>query len=80
MENPNIHHDLGRHDAQIEALQEQVKQLHADMLAMNATLQKINNTLSEAKGGWKTLMLVGGIAAAVGATFSKLAAWFHQLS
>ncbi len=80
MENPNIHHDLGRHDAQIEALQEQVKQLHADMQAMNVTLNQINTTLSEAKGGWKTLMLVGGIAAAVGATFSKLAAWFHQLN
>lgn len=79
MENPNIHHDLGRHDAQIEALQEQVKQLHADMQTMNATLNQISATLSEAKGGWKTLMLVGGIAAAVGATFSKLAAWFHQL-
>lgn len=79
MDNPNIHHDLGRHDAQIEALQEQVKQLHRDMQAMNETLAQINTTLSEAKGGWKTLLLVGGIAAAVGATFSKLAAWFHQL-
>lgn len=79
MENPNIHHDLGRHDAQIEALQEQVKQLHKDMQSMNETLLKISATLSEARGGWKTLMLVGGIAAAVGATFAKVAAWFHQL-
>ncbi len=79
MDAPNIHHDLGRHDAQIEALQEQVKQLHRDMQAMNETLMQINSTLSEAKGGWKTLLLVGGIAAAVGATFSKLAAWFHNL-
>lgn len=73
MENPSIHHDLGRHDAQIEALQQQVKQLHTDMQAMNATLQQINTTLSEARGGWKTLMMVGGIAAAVGAAVSKLA-------
>ncbi len=80
MENPSIHHDLGRHDAQIEALQEQVKQLHADMQRMNDTLTQISATLSEAKGGWKTLMLVGGIAATVGALFSKLVAWFHQLN
>ena len=76
MENPSIHHDLGRHDAQIEGLQAQVKQLHTDMQAMQRTLEEINRTLSEARGGWKTLMLVGGIAAAVGATIAKLATWF----
>jgi prefoldin subunit 5 len=76
MENPSIHHDLGRHDAQIESLQAQVKQLHRDMQAMNETLIEINRTLSEARGGWKTLMLVGGIAAAVGATAAKFATWF----
>lgn len=73
METNAIHHDLGRHDAQIEGLQQQVRQLHTDMQAMNVTLQQISTTLSEARGGWKTLMLVGGIAAAVGAGFSKLA-------
>lgn len=73
MENPSIHHDLGRHDAQIESLQEQVKQLHRDMQAMNETLTEINKTLSEARGGWRTLMLVGGIAATVGAGAAKLA-------
>lgn len=81
MDTPSIHHDIGRHDAQIEALQEQVRQLHKDMQKMNATLSEINNTLSEARGGWKTLMLVGGIAAAVGAAFSKVATflgWFPK--
>lgn len=73
MENPSIHHDLGRHDAQIEALQEQVKRLHEDMQAMNGTLQQISTTLSEARGGWRTLMMVGGVAAAVGAAVSKMA-------
>lgn len=77
MESPSIHHDLGRHDAQIEGLQQQVKQLHRDMQAMNETLVEINRTLSEARGGWKTLMLVGGIAAAIGATIAKVAAWFN---
>ncbi len=76
MENPSIHHDLGRHDAQIEGLQQQVKQLHRDMQAMNETLVEINRTLSEAKGGWKTLMLVGGVAAAVGASIAKAVAFF----
>lgn len=76
MENPSIHHDLGRHDAQIESLQNQVKQLHRDLQAVNATLGEINQTLSEARGGWKTLMLVGGLAATMGAAVTKLATWF----
>ncbi len=75
MENPSIHHDLGRHDAQIEGLQAQVKQLHRDMQAMNETLVEINRTLSEARGGWKTLMLVGGGAATIGAFAAKLITW-----
>lgn len=75
MENPNIHHDIGRHDAQIEALQEQVKQLHRDMQKMNDTLIQINTTLSEARGGWRTLMMVGGVAATAGALGAKIITW-----
>ncbi len=30
------------------------------------TLNQINLTLSEAKGGWKTFMMIGGIGAAIG--------------
>lgn len=69
MENTSIHHDLGRHDAQIE-------QLKQDMHAMKQDVHEIKMILSEAKGGWKTLMMVGGIAAAVGAGVSKLATMF----
>jgi hypothetical protein len=68
MENPSIHHDLGRHDAQIEQLKE-------DMQAVKADVHDIKLMLSEARGGWKTLMLVGGIAASVGAVVAKAATW-----
>lgn len=66
MENPKIHHDLGRHDAQIETLKE-------DMQAVKADVHEIKLMLSEAKGGWKTLMMTAGFAAAVGAFMTKLA-------
>jgi len=79
MENPKIHHDIGRHDAQIESLQQQVRHLHRDMQAMNKTLGEINRTLSEARGGWKTLMLVGGCAAGVGAIMAKAATLFNWI-
>lgn len=35
------------------------------------TINRIDKTLSEARGGWKTLMLVAGIASTVGAFIAK---------
>lgn len=76
---PSIHHDLGRHDAQIEALQETVKLLHADMIRMNATLTNIQSTLSEARGGWRVLMMVAGVSSVVGGLFVKFATWLNWI-
>lgn len=67
-----MHRDLGRHDAQIEALQAQVDRLHADMTNVLTELRTINATLSEAKGGWKTLLMVGGVASAMTAFAMKV--------
>lgn len=70
-----IHRDLGKHDAQIESMQKQIDQLHADLGTVLDELQKINKTLSEARGGWKTLLAVGGFASAVTALGMKVVAW-----
>jgi len=43
------------------------------MKTMQATLTAIDKTLSEAKGGWKMLMLVGGAGGAVGSFLTYLA-------
>lgn len=67
-----LHRDIGRHDAQIEALQDQVDKLHGEMKHMLTELQAINRTLSEARGGWKTLAAVAGMSGAVGVAFSKV--------
>lgn len=75
MEDTGIHREIGRHDAQIESLQEQVRLLHKDMQQMNTLLQAIQSTLSEARGGWRTLMLVGGVSATFGAFLIKLTTW-----
>jgi len=66
-----LHHEIGRHDAKIEALEREVHALRADVA-------EIKQMLSEAKGGWKTLMLVGGCSAAVGAFVDKLFSWFGR--
>ena len=51
-------------------LEQEVKQLVHQMDAMQATLTQINTTLSEARGGWRVLMMVGGAGAAVGGLVS----------
>lgn len=55
-------------------LEQEVKQLSAQMEMMQATLQAINATLTEAKGGWRALMLLGGAGAAAG----SLVTWALQ--
>jgi hypothetical protein len=48
------------------------------MKAMQTTLTSINSTLSEAKGGWKVLMLVGGAAGTVGAGIVQIVHWWSK--
>lgn len=58
--------EMGEHDARLKALEQQVAELRADV-------KSILSVLNEARGGWKTLMLVGGIAGMMGATVAKIA-------
>lgn len=85
MEHSNeIHRDIGKHDAQIEALERDMKYMRQEVQEMRAefaaALASINTTLSEAKGGWKTLMWVGGAGASIGIFATKaLSAWVSFL-
>lgn len=57
--------DYGRLTAEVAQLQRDVADLRCDM-------KKVLETLQEARGGWRTLMLVGGAAAAFGGAAVKL--------
>lgn len=74
-----IARDLGKHDAQIDALNDRVDMLHQDLQKVMEKLSSIENTLSEAKGGWRTLMFVAGMSAAVGGMIVKIATWLQVL-
>jgi prefoldin subunit 5 len=67
--------DLGRHDAQIEALQVQVDRLHGDMGNVLSELQKINRTLNEARGGWRTLIAVGAVTSFMTTVVLTMLGW-----
>lgn len=67
-----IQRDLGKHDAQIEALEKELFEIKMDQRRIFEKLDSINQTLSEAKGGWKLFMIVGGASAAFGAFLVKV--------
>ena len=56
------------HSADIRHLQTDMDKMTKDMEEIKDAIREISKTLSEAKGGWKLLLVVGGIGASV-ATF-----------
>ena len=50
--------DFGRMEATVEKLEQDVAEMKSDIKA-------IRDTLSQAAGGWKTLLVFGGMASAI---------------
>ena len=61
--------ELATHSADIRHLQTDMDKMTKDMEEIKDAIREISKTLSEAKGGWKLLLVVGGIGASV-ATFA----------
>ena len=68
--------EIATHSADIRHIQEDMDKMIEQMKAMQATLMDISATLSEAKGGWRVLMMIGGVSGAVGAAIVKLVYWY----
>jgi phage shock protein A len=56
--------EVGRHDQAIETLQTEVT-------AMRKDVSEIKTMIAQTKGGFRTLIAVGSVAAAVGAAVAK---------
>lgn len=57
---------VGELRGRVAMLEQQNRDMLATMRAMAEQLHEINETLNSAKGGWRTLMVVGGGAATLG--------------
>lgn len=66
----DIQRDLGRLEAQVEGVIRKLDDLDKDV-------KQINKTLSEAAGGWKILMMIGGASGTVGAAITYFLQYFH---
>jgi hypothetical protein len=66
--------EFGEVKGAVTAMQQQVADIKARQVRVEEKLDKILTTLSEAKGGWQMLLLVGG----AGATAGSFVAWALQ--
>ncbi len=67
----DVQRNLGQHDAQLDDLDRRVERIENK-------LDEIITSIHEAKGGWKTLMLIGGAAGAMGAFLGKFLPFFFK--
>lgn len=63
----------------IAVLKTEVEYLKTHIAEIKGDTKEIKEVLSQAKGGWKTLMLVSGVAATVGAFAAKLLPFLNVL-
>jgi len=60
---------------EVAVLEAELNHLRKDLDLVKDDLRIIKDTLAQAKGGWKTLMLVAGFSSVVGALLAKAAPW-----
>lgn len=64
--------DFGRLEAEVKTLKDQNIEFKASHQRMNDKLDLLVSAVTEAKGGWKMLMMVGSASAVLGALTSKI--------
>jgi prefoldin subunit 5 len=64
--------ELATHATDISYLKADMDKMVREMTEMKKSLQAIEQTLATAHGGWRTLMMVGGAFAVIGAVFANL--------
>ena len=63
-------------EERIAVLEVQVENLQKTLDLVGNDVRTIRDTLAQARGGWKTLLLVAGFAGTVGAFIGKFAPFF----
>lgn len=72
--------EFGEIKGAVSALQLQMSDLKSRQAVMDGKLDQVLTKLSEASGGWKTLMLLGGAAGSLGAALSWVIAHLPRIA
>ncbi len=59
---------FGLLEGEVKALHAMLREQNKTLAALSQQLDEVTKTLAEARGGWKTLLWLGGAAAAASAT------------
>ena len=59
--------DIGKLEVEVQNLRDDIIDLKKLVEQLNTQMSKVTAQLSEARGGWRMLMLLGGAAASLGA-------------
>ena len=59
-------------EVSVARMEVQVERLEKDVAEMKGDIKTILTTLDKARGGWKMLMVVGGLSAAIGGFVTKV--------
>jgi len=71
--------ELATHANDIEHLQADMDKLVQEMYEIKTAIQSIEKTLSEAKGGWKTLAAIGGAVSLITGIIGVIIGyWSHK--
>ena len=70
--------EIATHASDIRHIQEDMDKMLESMQTMQKTLNDINTTLSEAKGGWKTLVMIGSMSSVIGAGLVQAVHWWNK--
>lgn len=69
-ENPIDLVEYGELRGAVAALQTQIAQITERQSRIDGKLDTVISELSQAKGGWRVMMLIGGAASSIGAGFT----------
>jgi hypothetical protein len=62
--------ELATHSADIKHIEADMDKMVKDIEEIKETLRDITAILAEAKGGWKLLLMVGGLGASIATVFA----------
>lgn len=59
-------------EVSVGKMEVQVERLEKDMAELKGDVKAIRATLDQASGGWRMLLLVGGLSATIGSVVTKV--------
>lgn len=71
MLNAEVQRELGKHEAEIQAIQETQRGQAAALDTIKTDIHAIREILAEARGGWRVLVGVAATSATIGAIVAK---------